>query len=220
METQMQLPIRQVLLYMLLSFLAGSAISYIVLSKSDHKQTVSETCPTCNYSDAPGFTHISAATAHELADRYVLECQPALTAVINRDSVLDARCIQFSLANLKKYIWDLESAVCGCDSFKNLGIRFYYGKYPDLTTAESRANPDLNTLDTQYSFLHTVFLVPTYQTSDGINQDFEPLDIVHCQVGEPRPPGSLMSLMNHGNLSPPPFPDPPGTPAPSPGMNY
>ena len=148
------------------------------------------------------------------------ECQPALTAVINRDSILDARCVQFSLTNLKKYIWDLESKVCGCDSFKNLGIRFYFGKYPDLNSDEAMANPDLNRLDKKYSFLHTVFLVPTFQTADGVNQDFEPLDITNCRTGNPRPPDSPMSLMNHGNLSPPPFPAAPGGPPPNIGLKY
>ncbi|HOZ52698.1 MAG TPA: hypothetical protein PLU17_12615 [Chitinophagaceae bacterium] len=196
------------LLIPIATFIAGLVVGAIIIFALNDDGTVTPiTCPKFDYSAEPDYKHISDATARDLADRYKNECQPALSNIINQEGVVDARCIQFSLASLKKYIWELETKVCGCDTFRDLGIRFYYGKYPDLRKSRAGQYPDLAGLDPNYSSLHTIFLVPTYKDATGVNRDFEPLDITNCKVGDARQPSSVVSIMNHGNLSPPPFPE-------------
>jgi len=82
----------------------------------------------------------------------------------------DARSCWFSLKTLKEYIAIVESSSSKLDiSPDSLGIRFYYGVYPQ------RINPLVNRFDTLNAGRHTLFLVPTY--SKGIrnqNIDFDP----------------------------------------------
>jgi len=211
------------LLYAMVGLVLGVVITCVCVAlffKMD-KNDVKPHCPTCDYSTAENFRGISDSTAHDLANRYRSECQNILSEAIGQQGVTDARCVQFPLASLKKYIYDMESKVCGCEKYSNLGIRFYFGKYPDLNTAEAQANPDYRGLNKSYSFLHTVFLVPTYKDSEGIYKDFEPLNVNDCRMGNATP-GSRMSMMNHGNLSPPPFPEASaiGRNTRAPGLNY
>ena len=131
----------------------------------------------------------------------------------------DARSVWFSLPVLKKFIHEIESqtmAHCGgCE--KQLGIRIYYGAYPDSTIMAETG--DMASIPSKYSKLHTVVMVPTYQNEDtsflntpSENVDFDPYHMTGCT---PLPIDSLASgtmmaltpdlgMMNHGGLIPPP----------------
>lgn len=131
----------------------------------------------------------------------------------------DARAVWFSLPSLKKFISDIETQTknnCGnCD--KKLGIRIYYGAYPEAGKMETIKG--METVPAQYSMLHTVVMVPTYQDSrfvgsPGENVDFDPSHMTGCTPASfdslSKSSSTIMALspdltvMNHGSLIPPP----------------
>lgn len=189
------------------AFVAGAIITYIVTK--DGTTTEPLTCPRVDYTNDAPFPHISAATAHDIAHRYEMECQPALTQIRpeGADGNPDARAIVFSLPVLKKYIWELENTVCknGNLNVEDLGIRFYYAKYPDLNESKPA---DLESLPSEYSYRHTVFLSPAVKEKN-IYRDFNPNNTATYKLSDTpdKDLDSNMFLMNHGNITPPPFPD-------------
>jgi hypothetical protein len=85
----------------------------------------------------------------------------------------DARSVWFNLDTLKKFIWyvETESANKKIANLDKLGIRLYYGRYPE-TNANSSFS-DLVKMPLGYKDRHTVFMLPTY--FDGTyNVDFDP----------------------------------------------
>ena len=169
-----------------------------------------------DYSDEPAFTGISKATAKDLADRYKNECQPLLTTRIPGQS-MDARCIVFPIEDLKKMIWEIEQSVRDISTETALGIRMYYGKYPDIAAIKEQPDHplhhDLANLPDDYSFHHTLFLVPTYKDENNVDIDFDPwearesgeLKKMDSTTPSSADSGSMTAQMNHGNISPPPF---------------
>jgi len=169
----------------------------------------------CDYSAEPEFTGISKAAALDLADRYRNQCQPLLTTIIPGNN-MDARSIVFPIEALKKLIWEIESNVRPLSANVELGIRMYYGKYPDIAAIkEDPDHPlhdDLSNLPDEYSFHHTIFLVPTYK--DDVNfVDFDPWECnqngalvkMDSNIPSTANSGVMTAQMNHGNISPPPF---------------
>jgi hypothetical protein len=188
----------------LASFVAGAIITYMITSSGD---TIKIDCPTFDYTTATAFPGISTATAQLLAEGYREEIEPVIRAAriqSGGDQDLDALSINFSLPVLKKYIWEIESKVCPQKTLdvSKLGIRCYYGKYPDLNTS---APNDLSSIDPLYSYRHTLFMVPTY--TDGtliFDVDPEKPETFNKDADS----SSLSTnkyIMNHGNLAPPPF---------------
>jgi len=132
----------------------------------------------------------------------------------------DASSIVFDLVTLKKYIKYIESTICdkGCNDGKlQLGIRFYYAKYPSYK--EMQRNEFLNKLDPSYANKHTLFGVPVYRhlysKEDFMN--FSPaLTSRSCRfmwdTSGVIPPSTMYLLttsgeeteQNHGSLRPPP----------------
>lgn len=172
-----------------------------------------------DYTDEPAYTGISKAAAKDLADRYKKECQPLLTSRMP-DSAhnKDARSIVFPIEQLKKMIWEIESNTRNLNTNCELGIRMYYGKYPDIAAIQKDANHPLHNdyqhLPADFSHHHTIFLVPVYKDDNNIDHDFDPwqaaatgvlqaLDLKkddHIQNDSP-----MTAQMNHGNICPPPF---------------
>jgi hypothetical protein len=134
----------------------------------------------------------------------------------------DSRSIWFSLDSLKRFIWEIESAICKnkCSIAKNLGIRLYYARYPMI----NNNNPNhrqLLLLNTTYQKLHTIFMIPTYESISNnqvINIDFDPrlFDSKRCTYKSIiEPPNGWRFLafspipitnqlaQNHGDLCPP-----------------
>ena len=113
-------------------------------------------------------------------------------------------------------IWEIEKSVSGLGVNSELGLRFYYGKYPDI--AGIKADPghplydDFHDLPDIYSALHTLFAVPTYKDEKGVERDFDPWRSAESGHLEPISASSVNDarkhmavMLNHGNLCPPPF---------------
>jgi hypothetical protein len=133
----------------------------------------------------------------------------------------DTRSMWLPLEKLKEFIWEIESKCCqfGCDPKPDLGVRFYYSRYT------KKAVTDFS-LDADYENRHTLFMVPTYDASDGANiyhYDFDPRYWSKSDCA-PLPLGSAITLdstskgmqilqngitalaitsRNHGQLCPP-----------------
>lgn len=185
-------------------------------------------CPGCtDYGQVP-LTGINTETALMMSDNYKLLNQPLLE--IN-GNITDANSIWFSLETLKNFIWKIEKAVClqNCPNGINLGVRIYYGRYPEDMTGE------LASLDPDFAQHHTVFMVPTFQDADNsqIHWDFDPwhwgsnrckpTTMTEWFAISPKPfgvdnslmysideeqyfmtnNGTLSSALNHGDLIPP-----------------
>lgn len=168
-----------------------------------------------NAADIP-FKCISFQAARDLSSRYRKECQPLLSASFkDKKPSEDARSVVFTLENLKRMIAEIEKNTSSLGEKAQLGLRVYYGKYPDL--AAINKNPDhplhkdFGGLPDEYSSLHTAFTVPVYQDKQGIFRDFDPWQSAISGLFEPIvenrnvAPGGMSPQMNHGNLCPPPF---------------
>jgi hypothetical protein len=170
-----------------------------------------------DYSNEPQFICISKAAAIDLAKRYTDESQPLLTSKMpNADGNLDARSIVFPIEKLKKFIWEIENSVRKIPNQRELGIRAYFGKYPDIAAIKrDRRHPlynDLSNLPDEYSFHHTLFLVPTFKDENNIDRDFDPWQSEGIRAFKPiktsedqQSKGTMTAQMNHGNICPPPF---------------
>jgi hypothetical protein len=171
-------------------------------------------------SNDPPFTGISRSTARDLVTRYKLECQPLLTSIMpNSNRTMDARSIVFPIEQLKKMIWEIEHQIEHIDNDRELGLRMYYAKYPDIAAIKLDPNnalhKDLHNLPDDYSFRHTLVIVPTYKNEMGKDIDFDPWQANQTGVLAPmstnlddeliRNSDPMSAQMNHGNLSPPPF---------------
>jgi hypothetical protein len=123
------------------------------------------------------------------------------------------RSIWFSLETLKDFIHQIESKSCDtCTG--NLGIRFYFAKYPS-PTGPTASYSDLSTLDPGYAGIQTLFMVPTIDNLNGYHFDFDPavncnpykLNRIMDSIGVfPPGGGTVTALMaqNHGDACPPP----------------
>lgn len=131
----------------------------------------------------------------------------------------DASSVVFDLETLKNYIWYIERNVCarGCDKKKvQLGIRFYYAKYP--AAKRMQQSEQLKMLDISYANKHTLFMVPVYRSLEkkgGLYKNFNPLASYACSfkwdaVDSVAVPvnialgGMEPDQENHGSLRPPP----------------
>jgi hypothetical protein len=74
----------------------------------------------------------------------------------------DSRSVWFSLDVLKKFFYKVEDTLHnqGKNQAMRLGIRFYFGTYPEGKSFSS--NPYFNQLPANYAGKHTLFLVPTF----------------------------------------------------------
>lgn len=188
-------------------------------------------CPPCKSYEKFKITGIQANTARNLATNYQMYCQPLLQI---EPGVPDASNVWMSLENVKAFLWKIEKAMCnsGCTD-KQLGIRIYYGRYPDA--AAMALDADLNTLPADFEKHHTIFMVPTIQDTEDpeTHWDFDPWHLGSADCNKintlddwykvsPRPFGDEKSLflsvdgnqyfpngtgwasaLNHGGLIPP-----------------
>ena len=185
-------------------------------------------CPTCYDYSQTYLEGINTSTAITMSYNYKTIDQQLLNTTLPGD---DANSVWFSLESLKNFVWKIEKAVCeqNCPDALKLGIRIYYGRYPQTMTGEFAA------LDPLFAEHHTVFMVPTFQDAGNstIHWDFDPwhwgknckpTSMVEWFAGSPRPfdddaalifsiggnqyfmntgSGVLSSAFNHGDLIPP-----------------
>jgi hypothetical protein len=102
----------------------------------------------------------------------------------------DTRSVWFPIETIKQFIYSIENKSCNCSD--SLGIRIYFGKYPQQPGWQVFSN-DLSELETgvrqkyngnnAYTSINTLFMVPTIKQA-GINQDFDPADVAYgCKGG-------------------------------------
>lgn len=136
-------------------------------------------------------------------------------AIKNAMGFEDARSCWFSLAEIKRFVCHLESAVNAnrCVSPDSLGIRFYYGAH--------NSEPTMAGIPASYGRHHNLIMIPTYRSNTGANVDFDPYKI-NLQTCTPLPLGLMAPekkmndvlygssnadgnsfSMNHGQLFPP-----------------
>ena len=196
---------------------------------SSSSATAPVECNPCfDYTTIP-FSGLNAGTAYTVSYNYKTINQPLLYIDGVGD---DANSIWFSLESLKNFIWKVETSVCEkkCPKPLQLGIRLYYGRYPEQLTN------DLAELNPEFAQRHTVFMVPTFQdeSNEQVHWDFDPWhwgndrcrpksmsdwftafgnkpfgadNSLIFSIGEDQyfneGNGTLSSAMNHGDLIPP-----------------
>lgn len=218
---------------LLLAAIAASSFLLIYSCKDDKqpvKAPVNGTASTCcfNYCD-PGAGAMSSDVTGVISG----EVAALLSNLYNRDngknficqeSVItseeDASSIVFDLATLKRYIAYIEGNVCsnGCknDSLQ-LGIRFYYGKYPSYKTMQQTEG--LQDVKPEFANRHTLFMIPVFRHL-YTNEDYKNFNPVSARLGcnwpyilDSMPPVPLYIIngptgaesdQNHGSLRPPP----------------
>jgi hypothetical protein len=140
------------------------------------------TCPSMSYD----YSHssfegiINYETAKGLFDNYNKD-KKGMFVYNGKEEVLvpgeDSKSVWFSLDRLKNFIWHIENQNCENPNHctDSLGLRIYFGRYPDLYHHQSVTEEGLNNVPKEYSFRHTLFMVPTYKDENtGIYRDFYP----------------------------------------------
>lgn len=117
---------------------------------------------------------------------YYHQSNPAVTN--GATNLYKTRSVWFSLAVIKKFIWQIENNACSCDSL--LGIRMYFSNYPPDTDWQVAFKDDLDNPQrvdgsfrssklvnntNPYEKISTLFMVPTIR-NNNINYDFDPVD--------------------------------------------
>jgi hypothetical protein len=126
----------------------------------------------------------------------------------------DALSLTFDLDKIKNFIWQMEHSICvaGCNPKPELGIRFYYIKYPkglDTTNVPK----DLAGIFASNANKHALAMVPVYKAADKEWYDFDfrgnengcPVDKKNSSNGKYTT--GMISLGegdNHGGIGPPP----------------
>ncbi len=116
----------------------------------------------------------------------------------------DAQSVRFNLASLKAFIETIETEVASHPQYdlQNLGIRFYFSAYPADDLWDQPGYEDIANLPTQYEKLHTLIGIPAAEIN-GLDCDFDPLDVKTYNGTKPIGPGCAIMAENHGDLNPP-----------------
>ena len=143
--------------------------NYQLKKQLDAKETLKgpslvDVCRSFNYdySNFPFEGIINFETAKSLADNYNRDKRGIVTfkngAMVPGE---DSKSVSFSLDRLKCFIWNIEKQNCEKKCADSLGLRIYFGRYPNLT--DQNGLPEgLTNVPTKYSNYHTLFMVPTY----------------------------------------------------------
>jgi hypothetical protein len=107
--------------------------------------------------------------------------------------VKDARSSWFSYNDLTKFLCAMRRDIGDSISRDKLGIRVYYGRYPDRTNFRGQ----IENVDSQNEYKHCVFFVPT--VNQKLKNGTFDVDFVK-EVGKEN---TIFSSKNHGNLVPP-----------------
>jgi hypothetical protein len=140
---------------------------------------------------------------------------------IVREPQEDALSVVFNINKIKALIYLMESKRCydGCSKNEQLGIRYYYIKYPDDLGPGRNKNDGLDSLDKSLSNKHSLVMVPTYKP-EGSREwyDYNPWASSPTACYPPilfQYANEKMNFMaieptnggeNHGGVGPPPKP--------------
>ncbi|MFZ1678960.1 MAG: hypothetical protein WBP41_18510 [Saprospiraceae bacterium] len=169
---------------------------------------------------------ISYKTAKFLSENYANDVGKSLIngVDLSNSERKDAVSCWFPMDMIKQFIWYTESQMCrfSCSDSVKLGIRFYYGKYPDKVHTQ-KDYLDLNVLPQSFSNRHTLFMVPMYANHKGKWIEFDPSAIEkNCDLPDSIKVDTNISVItkpfiyslwsdagdnadNHGGLRPPPY---------------
>jgi hypothetical protein len=180
----------------------------LAYSLNSNKQvTTNSNCETCfaPNCDAP-FDGLQPQLAQAMIANYRDKQWAAINNAYYSNGESDSRCTWFSLPTLKRYIYEIESKsekVGNCD--KALGIRMYYGTYPD-----NKSLPGMENVPDNYLGRQTIMMVPTMRVGED-DLDFDP----NYMNGQDRkdykellvtaPISGNLTMQNHGTMMPPPF---------------
>lgn len=147
-------------------------------------------CPTLkyDYSNADFEGIINYETAQAMANNYKsdkaksfisTDAQTGTNAFVAEE---DARSVWFSLDRLKNFIWHIENQNCNKGCKDSLGLRIYYAKYPDFNDPSQPGLLGLDNVPKSYAKHHTLFMVPTYKSENGVNVDFYPAGVCRAPI--------------------------------------
>jgi hypothetical protein len=121
-----------------------------------------------NYNDST-YNGIPLSVSRIVYDKYtniqyskILATAPSLTTMTE-----DSRCVWFSLDVIKKFIYKVEDTLYrkGFNKNTRLGLRMYFATYPDTTGMQN--NQYLDGLPLEYANHHTLFIVPTFDSTSA-----------------------------------------------------
>lgn len=128
-----------------------------------------------NYANEP-FSKLKVNLVHQMTNGYKQHQLQHIKTVMKDD----AHSISFELETLKRFIYHVEiNARKNGKSNKELGLRIYYSRYPEIETW-SNLYPDLSnflgsTITKQFEKRHTLLMIPTIIKDKGTHMDFNPL---------------------------------------------
>jgi hypothetical protein len=176
--------------------------------------STTDPCPatSCYSVDTNHLEGVTLDYAKSLVNHYREKQWTALRGG-NTQNEIDARSAWFSLDTLKRFIHEIEQSACSsCGDSLRLGVRIYYGTYPETNQWVPATMAGVNP---KYAGHHTLLMVPTYwEKQDLANIDFDPRHASgSCIPSDLRTiPGASAvgfleptSFMNHGGNWPPPY---------------
>ncbi len=170
------------------ALIVTNVLTLVLLYMSSFTATKKETPvitngPNCddivmNYQNSP-ISGIALSTAQTMATNYQGRFSNTCITPYFKLNHKNSKSVWFSLERLKSFIWEIESRMCNknCKSDKpdSLGVRIYFGAYPNFNALSAAARKDYNVLPGSYIKYNSVFFVPTYYDSkNNINIDFDP----------------------------------------------
>ncbi|MBS1772864.1 MAG: hypothetical protein JST82_08385 [Bacteroidetes bacterium] len=131
-----------------------------------------------------GFQGLNALLVYRMAKEYRLRQLSAINSAYYATTSVgatptdgDARSVWFDMETIKRFIYTVETTTCnrcGNNSNPRLGIRVYYGTYPDTTDTIWNTSA-MAGVDRSFAGKHTVMFVPTYfDSASNANVDFDP----------------------------------------------
>jgi hypothetical protein len=188
---------------------------------------VTADCPDCKDYSKEGFGGVPVSVARDMAKMYATN---QYTRYTMNGGVQDSKSVWFSLDSIKKFIYNIEKAMCSCSGeMKNgLGVRIYFAAYPDANTLNTApVSSYYSTVNQTFAEMHTLFMVPTYNTNNT-DFDFDPWNLGKGGCEKPTTicerinsgdsaflngnilglsPQASRGVKNHGNLCPPLCPE-------------
>lgn len=163
--------------------------------------------------DIPGT--LSGSTLRALSQLYLRDLAKSKVNYASdpETTINDAMSICFDLKKMKELIYRIERTACksGCDDGKQLGIRFYYIKYPE-TVGPDGTYSDLRLVPEECANKHSIAMVPAYKDGD-FWYDFEfEIPGKECKLSKASDNSKHIGLIvlgdgtNHGGIAPPPDP--------------
>ncbi len=200
-------------------------------STTGDSKCIENICKSYKFDDLK--TSVSAAALKAMSEAYAMDQSKSFVHDRKGTSIIDsidATAIVFDIETIKALIYLMEEAKCNnkCNQKVQLGIRYYYIKYPDNFEVPPYSNGGLNGMDPKYHNKHSLAMVPVFKKEGkGDWQDFDlrrssqedcfPAFDVNAiaeegknSKGKERAFSLLVMPMdageNHGGMVPPPYP--------------